>query len=161
MENKKDGNKKFSQYNFFSKNRRGQLDLSFGMIFSIILIIIFLAFAFYAITKFLDLQKEIQIKQFVTDLQSDVDKMWKSPQGSQQVTYSLPTKISAICFFNNNQFQNLNFTSSEIIKGEEINNIDISKITKNGSPFCITNAKGKIKMVLTKSYGESLVTITK
>jgi len=40
--------------------KRGQLKLSFGMIFSIILIIVFLGFAFFGIQKFMDYQKSIQ-----------------------------------------------------------------------------------------------------
>ena len=142
------------------ENKRGQLDISFGMIFSIILIIIFLAFGFYAITKFLELQQSIQINTFQNDFQNDVNNMWKSAQGSQTVTYTLPTKISSICFVEN-EFYNLAFTSSSIIPGKQIDNLDIAKITKNENPFCIANVKGKISMTIVKNFGETLVTVTK
>jgi hypothetical protein len=142
-------------------DNRGQLDISFGMIFSIILIIIFLVFGFYAIKKIIELQQEVQIQQFLKDFQNDVDKMWKSPQGSTNVAYQLPTKITSICFVSNSEFENLKFTSKQIIAGKIINNIDVDKITKNESPFCIENVKGKVSMVITKSYGETLVTVTR
>jgi len=138
--------------------KRGALELSFGMIFSIILIIVFLAFGFYAIMKFIDLQKTIQIENFLRDFQNDVDKMWKSSQGSQNLVYSLPTKISAVCF-KNDEFQNLEFISKEIIKGKMIEHIDIEKITEDENPYCIQNVKGKISLTILKDYGETLVRV--
>lgn len=138
--------------------KRGQIDLSFGMIFSIILIIAFLAFGFYAITKFIDLQKSIQIQNFLRDFQNDVDKMWKSPQGSQPLTYPLPAKISAVCFIDN-EFQNLKFTSNEIINGKLIRNLDIANITASENPYCIGNIKGKIRFTIAKDFGETLVRV--
>ena len=138
--------------------KRGALELSFGMIFSIILIIVFLAFGFYAIMKFIDLQNSIQIENFLRDFQNDVDKMWKSSQGSQNLVYSLPNKISAVCF-KNDEFQNLEFISKEIIKGKMIEHIDIEKITEDENPYCIQNVKGKISLTILKDYGETLVRV--
>jgi hypothetical protein len=143
-----------------SVNKKGQLDISFGMIFSIILIIIFLAFGFYAITKFLDFQQTIQISTFLNNFQNDVNTMWKSAQGSQTVTYQLPTKVKSVCFVNN-EFENLKFTSDQIISGEKIDNIDVVKITETVSPFCIENVKGKLSMTIVKNFGEALVIVKK
>jgi hypothetical protein len=139
--------------------KRGQMNLSFGMIFSIILIIIFLAFGFYAITKFLELQDSIQVEQFLSDVQDDVNTMWKSPQGSREVGYSLPSKIDSVCFFDYDEFENLKFTSERIISGGKINNIDIESISDRGNPLCIENIGGKVKMIISKNYGEMLITI--
>jgi uncharacterized protein (UPF0333 family) len=52
-----------------SKNKKAQLKISFGMIFSIILVISFLAFGFFAIQKFLGIQENIIMKKFVDDFQ--------------------------------------------------------------------------------------------
>lgn len=138
--------------------KRGQLDISFGMIFAIILIIVFLAAAFYGIKKVIEFQKSVQIESFLSDLQKDVDAMWKNPKGSQNIAYTLPTKISSVCF-TNNEFQNLKFTSDEIILGKLIKNIDIANITGVEDPYCIKNVKGKVSMTLVKNYGETLVKI--
>ncbi len=140
-----------------SRNRSGQLEISFGMIFSIILIIVFLSFGFYAIKKFLDLQSSVQIEKFASDFQDDVTKMWKGSQGSEQVSYTLPTKISSICF-TDGEFENLKFSSNSVISGKMIEHIDISKITKNGN-YCIQNIKGKVSMTISKDYKDTLVTI--
>jgi hypothetical protein len=144
------------------KEKKGQLKLSFGMIFSIILIIIFLAFAIYAITKFLGLQDTLKIEGFFDDLQNDIDKVWKGSQASIQIEYLLPKKIDAVCF-TDNEYENLFFQSESIIRGKKIEHIDILEITKNGKedPFCIDNKNGKVKMIIKKDFGESLVTITK
>ena len=144
------------------KEKRGQMKLSFGMIFSIILIIIFLAFSFYAISKFLGLQRIAQVGQFVEGLQTDVDKMWKGSQGSQEVEYILPKKIKEICF-TDDEYENLFFSprgSSEGMDSIEIKHIDIEKITENENPFCIKNTDGKVKIIIKKSFGEELVMIT-
>jgi len=139
-------------------DKRGQMKLSFGMIFSIFLIIIFIAFAVYAITKFINLQKTIQIESFGNGLQEDVNNMWKSPRGSQPETYSLPNKIEAVCF-TNNEFNNLMFRSSELIDRKNIIHIDISKITTSEDPYCISNINGKVKLIISKDFREDLVTI--
>ena len=143
-------------------NKRGQMKLSFGMIFSIILIIIFIVFAFYAISKFIGMQRIAQVGQFVDCLQSDVDKMWKGTQGSQEAEYSLPKKIKEVCF-TDDEYENLFFYpegSSEGFNSIEIKHIDIEKITENENPFCIQNTDGKVKMIVKKGFGEELVMIT-
>jgi hypothetical protein len=171
----------------FRKNAcKGQMKLSFGMIFSIILIIIFIAFAFIAIKKFLALGDMAQTAKFVDSLQNDVDRAWKGTQSSQEKEYFLPSKISYVCFANysnypgggggkyevyfselkpmHQEYENLFFYpigSSEGLNSKEIKHIDLLKTTKEGSmnPFCVENVKGKIKFTIEKQYGEALVTI--
>jgi hypothetical protein len=142
-----------------TSNKRGQIKLSFGMIFSIILIVIFIAFAFYAIQKFLDMQRTVQIEQFLNKLQLDIDKVWQSSQVSQEEEYFLPSKIEEVCFEDGER--NLIFRSSNFIEGRNIKHIDIEKITENDNPFCVKNTNRKLKITLKKDYGEALVTITK
>ncbi len=140
--------------------RKGQMKLSFGMIFSIFLIIIFLAFAIYVIIKFINMQQTIQIEIFKDGLQADINRMWQSQQGSREVEYRLPSKINAICFMDDD-YQNLMFELETPIDGKNIENINISFITSEGDPFCIPNIEGKVKMTLVKNYGETLVKITR
>ncbi|MDD5012674.1 MAG: hypothetical protein PHQ66_03475 [Candidatus Nanoarchaeia archaeon] len=141
------------------KQKNGAIELSFGMIFSVVLIIVFLAFGFYAITKFIDLQKTIQIEKFLSDLQSDVDKMWKSSQGSQTVEYMLPSNVVSVCF-KDDEFENLQFSSNNIIRGKMIQHIDIEKTIGSDDSLCFQNADGKVSMTLVKNFGEVLVTVT-
>lgn len=163
--------------------RKGQMNLSFGMIFSIILIVVFIVFAFYAIGKFLDIQKTAKTGQFVENLEADVDKMWKSSQGSQETEYSLSSSIDYVCFadfessktglkqnfyddlrmvhFNNENLFFYPVGSAGGIDSTKIDNIDLTEITKKENPYCIPNTAGKIKLTIKKDIDDALVTITR
>ncbi len=166
-------------------SRAGQMNLSFGMIFSIILIVVFIVFAFYAIGKFLDIQKAAKTGQFIDALESDVNRMWTSSQGSQSLEYSLPTSVDYVCFadfsqgsmkngprqdfyadFNLVHFNDENMFfypvgSGGAVDSTNIDNIDLGEITKQENPYCISNVKGKIKLTIKKGIDESTVTITR
>ncbi|MFH1325670.1 MAG: hypothetical protein ABIH49_02795 [archaeon] len=176
--------KRVSRAHSFSPHaqKRGQIKLSFGMIFSIILIVLFISFAFYAIGKFFDVQNSVQVGKFSNDLQNDVDKLWKGSQGSQEQEYLLPTKIKYVCFVDygindgargaNRDFyseyeriyENENmffypFGSSEGSDFVEIKHLSIEKITETNNPLCFENLKGKVALTIKKDFGEALVTI--
>ena len=163
-------------------SRKAQLKISFGMIFSIILIIIFLAFGFWAIKSFLSLGGFVQLAKFSETLQNDVDKIWRGQQGS----WSPPSgynvgKIQAICFIDYfgdgrgrnvdlfSELNQLNYGGDEnlvfypISAGEgtslKIEHIDIKKMTAEHNPYCVNAEKSKMKLTVEKNYGENLVTI--
>ena len=140
--------------------KRGQTQLSFGTIFSIILIIVFIGFAIFAVRKFLGVQEFAQVEKFKDDLQTDIDKMWRSTQGSQKLDYSLPRKISEVCLIND-EFENIYFVPNDF-QGGLLNNIDFSKTIPANSPrLCMQNTKGKVTMTIKKNYGENLVIISR
>ena len=147
------------------KNNKGAMELSFGMIFSIILIIIFIAFAIYGITKFLNLQKNIQTKTFVNNLNFDIDKLWKANSGSQPVTYSLPGNVEKICFSEDEFGKDINMelkTKEGFAGTYDIKHAKLSEdFSKGSGGDCVPVEKGKIKIQLEKNYGENLVTIGK
>ena len=80
--------------------KRGQFQLSFGMIFSIILIVAALVVAFYVISYFLNFQKCAQIGFFYKDLQGNVDDAWQSDLARESVSISMPSGIEEVCFGN-------------------------------------------------------------
>lgn len=154
------------------------MKLSFGMIFSIILIIVFIAFAFFVIQKLLDLGEIISVGKFADDIQSDIDKLWNGEKGSQELEYSLPREIEWVCFANllepensasNNEGfydkfkkyfadnKNLFFypIGSTELNGLEIPHIDFG----NDNPLCFEN-DGKIEITLEKDFGEALVSVS-
>ena len=159
------------------------MKLSFGMIFSIILIIIFIAFAFWGIMKFLDYQKKIQIGQFINYFQEDVDKMWKGSHGSVEKTYNLPKSVDYVCFtdfskqglgVNSELYSDFQLVSSgeesnmffypvsaaQGLESVRVNHIDIVKITEQENPYCI-NTEGEVEMSIKINIGDTLVTITR
>ena len=153
-----------------SLGKRGELNLSFGMIFSIILIIAFLVFAFYAIRTFLGVQDAAKVANFRENLQNDIDELWKAPQGTQRASYSLPGSIEKVCF-KDDRYENLIFFPEDTVAGLEpklIEHIDINRIVssentplENRNMFCINKVNGKIEMTMKKSYDENLVMITR
>jgi hypothetical protein len=144
-----------------------------------------LGFAFFAIKKFLSLQDGIKLGQFKDDLQGDADKLWKGSQGSQQVEYFLPSKIKFVCFANYSsskrgtevnkdrfdemevlffETENLFFYpvgSAEGLDATTIKHLNLGEITSEENPLCIPNTDGKVKMEISKKYGENLVIIKK
>jgi hypothetical protein len=79
-------------------DRKGMISLSFGMIFSIIVIIAIVAVAFYAINYFLDLGRCTEISLFYKDLQDDVDAAWNSEITRDTFRGSLPNNVDSVCF---------------------------------------------------------------
>ncbi len=160
--------------------KRGQLNMSFGMMFSIILIIIFLAFAFYAIKTFLNLGSSAQTGKFASDIQNDINNIWRSAQSSQQETYNIPTSIKQVCFADFNAaasgpnsylYNNLSMyysgtqnmvlypVSNIGLDVQQINNINLSGMTKDENPYCIRANSGNIQVVLQKNISQGLVTV--
>lgn len=162
--------------------KRGQMKLSFGMIFSIFLIIIFLTFAFYAITKFMDNANVAQAGKFVSNLQNDIDKMWKGSQGSETISYSLPSKIKYVCFIDygsetsgpyNEYYNSLSSSyfgsenlffypagSASGFDSVKIEHINLENIISSQNPFCIQNKEGKVEIRINKNYNENLINLS-
>ncbi len=134
--------------------KKGQMKLSFGMIFSIILIIVFISLAVYVIYKLVGIQKNAEIGMFVTDLQEHIDALWNSPKGLQEQDYRLPSKINSVCFTETSEVFFKPRGSGGSFEYTVINHVDIEE------EFCIENINGEIKINLEKKYDEVLVRIT-
>ena len=156
--------------------KKGQMQLSFGMIFSIILIVAFLAFAIFAIIKFLGTSEDIQILDFKDQVIEDVDKLWKGSQGSQEREYFLPKEIKEVCIVDFSShlssekykdFQLISYGTENLafypvgsasgLDSTNIKNIDVEEITSDRNPKCFEAIKGKVKITISKEYGENLV----
>lgn len=139
-------------------NKKAAMEISFGMIFAIILIIVFLSFAFFGIKKLLGVQEYAMISQFKSSLQEDVNKMWNGPQGQQNMTYNLPKKIDGVCF-KESENGNLYFLPQGKFPGGDIAHIDLDKILISGKDKCFENKAGKVTITLKKDFGENLITL--
>jgi len=146
-------------------NKKAQMQISFGMIFSVILIILFIAFAVYGISKFLGVSRLAQVESFKSDFQGDINKIWGGSGSSALVEYSIPNKIKQVCFVND-EYENMYFVPLDsAYKRALIKNIDIVKTTagstSNPKKLCIPTSDGKISMTIKNTYNEKPVTITK
>jgi hypothetical protein len=143
------------------------------MIFSILLIIFFIAFAIYGIVKFLEVQRLAQIGKFESGFQGDINKMWENSGGSSTpVGYYIPKEIKQVCFATRTnprtgKDENMYFMPDDASQydGDMLNNLNILKTVASSTSIpkklCIDVINGKVSMTLKKEYNENTVTITK
>jgi type II secretory pathway pseudopilin PulG len=159
--------------------KRGQMQISFGVIFSIIIIIFTIAIAFYVISYFLKLQRCTNLELFYKDLETKVDKAWYGTESRETYKAAIPSGVDYICFGNlsqppessyTNQYDILktyrNFPANVFvypIQGSCGNTPSFYKLKNAESDkfFCAPVSNGKISIVIQKNIGDALVHITK
>lgn len=158
------------------KRKRGGIQLSFGMIFSIIIIIAIVGVAFYAIKHFLNLQKCTEISLFYDDLQKNIDRAWSSEITVEDYESKLPGSIDSVCFGDvaagsgkealalrryRSQGGNIFLYPPENACGhvfKEIKHVDLSALSS--SFVCFPTRSGKVSFGLEKRSFDTLVKIT-
>ncbi|MEI6731951.1 MAG: hypothetical protein WCK90_04705, partial [archaeon] len=80
--------------------KRGQFELSFGMIFSILIIVFTIAVAAYVIMSFMGTTNCTTAGTLYSDLQKQVDAAWNSEISQNVFTGKLPSGITEVCFGN-------------------------------------------------------------
>jgi len=139
------------------------MSLPFGMIFSIMLIILFIIIAFIAIKYFLGIQKCTKVGSFYKDLQEKVDSAFKSSGYKRTMNIDLPSGVTKICFANLSKAQIGSFKAEyeEIrrydfynsntfllpsgescdMPHEYIEFLDLGKMTALKNPYCFPTTK--------------------
>jgi hypothetical protein len=158
--------------------KRGQFSLSFGMIFSIILIIAVIAVASFVLTKFISTSKCTQIGFFYNDLKDHTDEAWRARIHQDTFSSSLPAGIELVCFGNltqtpiskyRNEFESirkLQRTERNVFlyptqKACDSNLASINLLhVKTNNFFCVPVIDSKISIKTSKTEFESLVTLT-
>ena len=159
------------------KEKKGQIQISFGMIFSIIIIIATVAVAFYVISYFLDMNNCNKIVTCWTSLNAEVDKMWNSDGGQKLVTLELPSGIEKVCFGNFTQMPTPEdkavFLEMEIYgrsgrnaylypPGKACDNAFYSLThARTDKFFCVPVKSGKASVRISKTSSEALVKLSK
>jgi hypothetical protein len=139
--------------------KRGQMQISFGTIFSIILIIVFIVFAFFGIGKLVDTMQYAKVKSFQKELQEDINVQWQGEYGAVREEYYLPKKITKVCF-SDDSLENIYFIPFGKFDGGKLNHVDFSKtIPPNSEALCVNVIEGELVLYLRKNQGETLVTI--
>lgn len=162
--------------------KKGQLQISFGVMFSIIIIIATLAIAGYVIVKFLSTSEDVECKIFYDDLQKKIDEAWGSDGSvAYQFSKKAPMKTEKVCFGFINQslldskdkaaFDTLNEYSNPNSKNNlffyPINSCGESafafslKHVKSDGFFCAFFSDGKANVKITKGAFDALVKLSK
>ncbi len=85
-------------------NKKAQtiFGLSFGVIFSIFIIIFIIGAAIYGITHFLSVGNCSRLGLYYEDIQKEIDKAWTSGiyRGAFSSEIDIPSKIDVVCFGN-------------------------------------------------------------
>ncbi len=157
--------------------KKGQFQISFGMIFSIIIIVATIAVSGYVITNFLKISKCSDIGLFYNDLQKDVDKAWASEITNNLFEGKLPGGIESVCFGNVSSSLGDKSEEAEFLRRyyrqdkniflyptqracdsnlayHKLNHIQLSEF------FCVSADSGKVSFRISKSNQESLVRIS-
>lgn len=142
-------------------NKRGQqaIGMSFGMIFAIFLIVVFVVIAFIAVNSFLDIGGTASVGLFYDELQDAVSNALRSGESNRKFAIDLPSGIEKICFANLSMLpKNDDYGDYDVISDYEfyeantflvppekaqgmawklIDRIDVSKITEDRNPYCV------------------------
>jgi len=158
--------------------KRGQIQISFGMIFSIIIIIATVAVAFYVITYFLDLSKCQKNGLFWDSFQKEIDKAWNSDITEEVYKAEVTSGITEACFGNFTQiaeigdrvvFEELrryertgrNAYLYPVGKAcESLGYHDLQHIITDQF-FCVPVKSGKIEIKLSKTSTDAFVKLSK
>ncbi len=169
----------------FEKNKKGQqiLGLSFGVIFSIILIVFFIFIAIIVINSFLKAQGCAKVGLFIDDLEADVKKSWNSQTDSHVFKGLLPSGIMYVCFADLSKSFIGNINNDEIWRSislyegknanmffyptgescempyKNIEHLDIEDITMFENPYCIAVDRGRINIKVGKKLNNRFVGI--
>ncbi len=165
----------------FNKKRGQQtMSMPFGLIFSIMLIVIFIIVAIVVIRNFLSVGSCTEIGQFYTGLQKNVDNAFYSQESSFNFTVSLPSDVTTICFVNLSKTFSVNDDNARDLEsfrfqGEKINlflmplsagcdmpsklikHINIEEITRSKNPYCVSTKKYQMK--IKKGFYDKLVSL--
>ena len=157
--------------------KKGQFQLSFSMIFSILVIVAILAVSFYVIRFFLSLDACGDIGFYYRGLDDEIEKAWKSQIYSGEYEGSLPSGIEKVCF------GNLNYDSAGYSEemtylhsyADENKNVflypgavgcdiqlaeyTIEHVEIEGF-WCADVSKGKVSVKLLKESGDALVKLS-
>lgn len=169
--------------NSSKKAQSGVFGMPFSVLFSIFLIIFFIATAFIAIRFFLRFQSDSQIGFFLSDLQDEIDDAWEAQSSSKSYDGFLPTKVTHICFINITsdlyladaveqdvyeevQFSGMlvneiNFVLWPLNKMGSIRSAQIDHIVlPEENPYCIETENQKASVKIQKNMDEALVRVS-
>ncbi len=157
--------------------KRAQIQISFGMIFSIIIVIATVAVGFYVINYFLNLKSCTQIGLFWDSLNNEVNKAWNSDMTQTVFNGALPSGIKQVCFGNFTQTYAADDSEEyQALKryGTAGRNAylyppgkacDVAfynlKHTVTSEFFCVSVVSGKMSVKLSKTAFDPLVKLSK
>jgi hypothetical protein len=161
--------------------KRGQMQISFSFIISIIIIIAIIATAFYVVKNFLNVSKCAEIGLFLEDIEGEVRKAYTSSIYQDVYSGRLPGNIEYVCFGNLTQKFESSFRKEreslreDLFRDEwghklfllpveescsgDLNSKSLNEISTENF-FCVPVEKGSMEVKMEKSSGENSVKVS-
>lgn len=156
--------------------KNGQLNISFGAIFSIIIIVATLAVAGYVIYQFIRGNDEVKCGLFYQSLQDKINSAWSSDGETSFVyTNAIPSKTTKVCFGYLNQtlldekdkvaydyFKKTNTIKENLYIypssscGDSRYKFEVKNAVSNGF-FCVDNVQDDAHLRISKEIGKKVV----
>ena len=161
-----------------NKKAEGAVGMSFGWIFSLILIVFFIFTAIYGINAFLNMQSCTQVGNFYDSLQKSVDNAYGSPYSDFEMDVKIPG-VNMVCFANLSEDITGSLDAYEDLEKYKIYNantfllptgkacdmpyknikhINLTKTIISKNPLCFDISEGS-KIRIVKGYYDKGVTI--
>ena len=142
------------------------MGLPFGMIFAIILIVVFVVIAFIAVGYFLDIGRASGVGLFYRELQGVVDDAMRGQSSEVGFDIDLPSKVLFVCFANlsgeitnrgaeyeairNYDVYEANVflvppEFAENMQWKFVEHLNVGKITESENPYCVS-ADGELRV---------------
>ena len=162
-------------------DKKGQFQIGFGMIFSIILMAAFLVVAIIAINAFLKVSCSIETGSFINDLDNEVNRIRKGSGEDTVKEFKINwCDFEYVCFYNLNEDDTGNYASFtrdfRISTGDEGDHnlyfyprsksdvpstlIKHVNMELSSNPYCFKKVDNKVRIRLTKSTSEALVRVS-
>ena len=162
------------------KNAQSVFGMSFGVIFSIILIVFILVVGFIVIRSIIKNMDCAKIGLFKDDFKAEINSAWNSAGNEYTFTRNIPTSLEYVCFADLSQKQkgefkqaweeisfyggdyNLFFYPAEKscdMASNKIAHLNMEKITENKNPYCIPVKNGKVEIGIEMKSDERLVRV--
>ena len=161
------------------ENKKAQqvMGMPFGMIFAILLIIVFVVIAFIAVGYFLDIGKSSGVGMFYRELQNAVNDAYSGQSSEMNFDIDLPSNIKFVCFANLSKEITNRGVEYDAIKNYDVYNanvflvppeyaqnmqwkfikyLDITKTTLVKNPYCVNIEDG---LKINKGFYDKLVWI--
>jgi hypothetical protein len=122
---------------------RGQLEISFQLIFSLILIAAFLYAAIVGIKYFMNIAEDAKINSFISELQGKVESAWLTTEISQSYELALPGSIKYVCFSQPNTLTKTGLNGLNISECDDFSTY-LSAFKSMNMFFCPASAAAKV-----------------
>lgn len=103
------------------KGKKGQVfGMSFQMIFSIFLIIMFIIAAGIAAKTMINNAEHARIIKFIQELNSEIEKIWMATTAEKTITLDLPSRIEFVCFADSLNLDEEDFPSPSLYESTSL-----------------------------------------